>query len=73
MKFDDYVQYAFVKYKTINLNDTVYFDGRSKWWIIKEGNVEQYHDEKEKMKFKLQYFYPIFRDCMPISDPNLSK
>lgn len=66
-QFNDYVEYAFVKYKKNKHNDTVYFDGHSKWWIIQEGNIKQYNEEKEKMKSKLQYAYPIFRDCTPSS------
>lgn len=64
-QFNDYVEYAFVKYRGNKKNDTVYFDGRSKWWVIKEGNIKQYKDIPQKMKRKLQYVYPIFRNCSP--------
>ncbi|GAB0157657.1 hypothetical protein CHRYSEOSP005_29370 [Chryseobacterium sp. Alg-005] len=70
-QFNDYVEYAFVKYKSNKNNDTIYFDGRSKWWVIQEGKVKQYKDVKEKMKNRLQYIYPIFRDCSPATlNPN---
>ena len=71
-EFNDYVEYAFVKYKSSKKNDTIYFDGRSKWWVIKDSQVRQYIDKKEKMRDSLQIIYPIFRDCSPILQPDVA-
>lgn len=66
--FNDYVKFAFVKYNPDAANDTLYFDGTKKWWIIQNGKTFQYNDKKENIKYNLQYFYPIFRDCPPVWD-----
>jgi len=64
-QFNNSIEYAFINYKKNKTNDTIYYDGLEKWWIIKNGNIKQYQDKNKKFKKTLQMFYPIFRNCSP--------
>lgn len=57
------VNFAFVLYDRSKENDTMYYDGYNKWWIIEKGKTYQYEDDKNFFTEKLKMFYPIFRNC----------
>jgi len=57
------VDFAFVLYNKNKKNDTMYYDGYNKWWIVEQGKTTQYRDEKNYFTDKLKMVYPIFRNC----------
>ncbi|AZA88154.1 hypothetical protein EG349_15805 [Chryseobacterium shandongense] len=57
------VNFAFVLYNKNKKNDTLYYDGYNKWWIVEQGKTTQYEDEKNYFTDKLKMIYPIFRNC----------
>lgn len=59
----DGVDVAIVYYKNDNKNDTLYFDGYNKWWVIENGKTEEYESSYEYID-TLRLYYPIFRDCL---------
>lgn len=63
-EYSNHVIYSFILYKNEKgLNDTIYYDGYSKWWIISNKKELQYEDNEGKLSDKLKRFYPIFRNC----------
>lgn len=57
------VDFAFVLYNKNKKNDTIYYDGYNKWWIVEHGKTTQYQDENNYFTDKLKMVYPIFRNC----------
>ncbi|PJJ66399.1 hypothetical protein [Chryseobacterium geocarposphaerae] len=57
------VDFAFVLYNKNKKNDTMYYDGYNKWWIVEQGKTTQYEDEKNYFTDRLKMVYPIFIKC----------
>lgn len=63
-EYSNHIIYSFIFYKNDKgSNDTVYYDGYNKWWIISDKKSLQYEDKKGELSDKLKKFYPIFRNC----------
>ncbi|MXS72655.1 hypothetical protein [Chryseobacterium binzhouense] len=56
------VDFAFVLYNNKG-NDTMYYDGYDRWWVVEKGKISQYQDEENNFGDKLKMIYPIFRNC----------
>lgn len=57
------VDYAFVVEEKNKKNDTVYYDGYSRWWLKENGKEILYEDKDAKLSKDLRLDYPIFRSC----------
>lgn len=63
-EYSNHIIYSFVLHKNNKkLNDTIYYDGYSKWWIISNKKQSQYEDRTGKLSDRLKKNYPIFRNC----------
>ncbi len=60
--YNDFVRYAIVNYKK-EKNDTLYFDGFNKWWILNNGILNEYVDEDNSLTELLKNNLVIFNDC----------